>query len=131
MLAQRLVSVKGIRERALVAEYWCAVKHLLCAEEHLLETCQKLAREYTEAVDGKDYKEARGLLERIGELSYVSDRIRYYRQILVEGLINVLIERTLKDMGVDIELVGKQEKGMGGGRGEDSEGHSEEVEGEG
>ena len=66
------------------------------------------------------------MLERIGELSYVSDRVRYRRQQLVEDLINVLIERRLKEMGVEVELVGKQERERVGGReGENSKGHSE------
>jgi len=69
--------ITGIRERALAEENWCSIKHLLCAEEHVLETIQKLQRMFQE-------QENQELIIAIIELSRIADSIRALRQRLVD-----------------------------------------------
>ena len=68
-----------IRERALAEENWCAIKHLLCAEEHVLETIQKVQRIMTE-----DQGKSEECIKAIIELSQIADSIRAPRQRLVD-----------------------------------------------
>jgi len=65
-----------LRERALAEELWCAVKHALCMEEHLIESAQKLLRMINE---GK-----RGLEQVKDELLEMEDAVRSLRQRLVD-----------------------------------------------
>ena len=65
----------SIRERALVEESWCIVKHLLCAEEHTIETVQKLMRMR---------EENKELDPIINELLELGDTIRLIRQRIVD-----------------------------------------------
>jgi len=94
--------ITGIRERALAEENWCAIKHLLCAEEHVLETIQKLQRRFQERED----KEA---LVAIIELSRIADSIRALRQRLVDYAFE--FERWSRDEGAGGMAEGGREKG--------------------
>lgn len=78
----------GIRERALAEENWCAIKHLLCAEEHTIEVIQKLQRLFQE-------REDREVIVAIIELSRIADSIRALRQRLVDYAF--LFERWARD----------------------------------
>jgi len=68
----------SIRERALKEELWCAVKHLLCAEEHLIESAQKMIRE------AKEISEAKEIIETL----IIADSVRSLRQKLVDITLN-------------------------------------------
>jgi len=90
----------SIRERALKEELWCAVKHLLCSEEHILESTQKLIREV---------KEISGVKDSL-ELLMIADSVRALRQRLVDiilGIENELGKRRLRESA---EATGEEEK---------------------
>jgi len=69
--------MQKIREKALAEENWCAVKHLLCCEEHIIETIQKLQRIWHDSNDDK-------ILKMIIELNKIGDSVRLLRQRLVD-----------------------------------------------
>jgi len=68
-----------LRERALMQESWCAVKHLICAEEHVLETVQKMLRERN-----KNEKLREIYDPYIEEMLIIADKIRLLRQRIVD-----------------------------------------------
>ena len=69
--------MQKIREKALAEENWCAIKHLLCCEEHVIETVQKLQRIWHDSNDNK-------ILKIIIELNKIGDSVRLLRQRLVD-----------------------------------------------
>jgi len=90
-----------MRERALKEELWCGVKHLLCAEEHIIESVQKLIREAKEINSVKDSL----------ELLMIADSVRALRQRLVDitlGLENELRELRPREA---TENTGEEKKG--------------------
>jgi len=84
--------IARIRERAKVHEIWCQAKHLLCAEEHGIETIQKLAREMNEALESGDKKLASMKLAQIQELALLTDEIRRIRQEIVDMVFTFISE---------------------------------------
>ena len=69
--------MQKIMEKALAEENWCAVKHLLCCEEHVIETVQKLQRIWHDSNNNK-------ILKMIIELNKIGDSVRLLRQRLVD-----------------------------------------------
>ena len=90
----------SIRERALKEELWCAVKHLLCAEEHIIESVQKLIREA---------KEIDGVRDSL-ELLMIADSVRALRQRLVDVALGVESELREHRHGEDTGNTGEEEK---------------------
>ena len=70
--------MQKIREKALAEENWCAVKHLLCCEEHIIETVQKLQRIWHDSGEPEDVNEI------IKEMNRIGDSVRLLRQRLVD-----------------------------------------------
>ena len=70
-----------MRERALAEEVWCAIKHALCMEEHLLESAQKVIRLKNTIEDESKKKELNKIKD---ELLEMQDAIRAIRQRLVD-----------------------------------------------
>ena len=92
----------SIRERAKIEETWCSIKHMLCAEEHLLETVQKLAREKYECEERGDKESALQKLEQIVVLSEIADRIRFLRQRTVDVAFAFISESKLREILLEV-----------------------------
>lgn len=88
------IRFKKIRERATLEECWCAVKHHLCAEEHLIETAQKLVREAKETSNEERKHE---LINTAIELLIIQDTVRALRQKLVDILLGLAYEYKRKE----------------------------------
>jgi len=100
-----------IRERAKIHEAWCQVKHLLCAEEHGIETILKLAREKNEALESGDKELASLKLEQIQELALLTDEIRRIRQELVDMVFTFISEEKVKELrGGEADVLKKEEE---------------------
>ena len=80
----------------------CAIKHMLNAEEHLLETVQKLAREKTECENVGDKEGALEKLGQIAELSEIADTQRWLRQRTVDVIFSFIGESKLRELLLEI-----------------------------
>lgn len=69
-------------KRGLLEGMWCSVKHLLCAEEHLIEATQKIIRNARKEKSSELWKLAFELLE-------ICDVIRGLRQKIVQVTLEV------------------------------------------
>jgi len=103
-----------IRERAKIQEIWCSVKHLLNAEEHGVETIQKLSREMNEALARGDKDLAMVKLRQIQELALLTDEIRRIRQEIVDMVFTFISEEKALESGIGNVSEEKAEAGAEG-----------------
>ena len=109
-----------IRERAKIHEAWCQIKHVLCAEEHGIETIQKLAREMNEALDRGDKDIATLKLNQIQELALLTDELRRIRQELVDMIFTFISEEKIRELkGGEVNVHKEKEEIRVKGSGED------------
>lgn len=109
-----------IRERAKVEEIWCCVKHLLNAEEHGVETIQKLAREMSDALDIGNKELASLKLEQIQELALLTDEVRRIRQRIVDLVFTFISEEKIRELkGGEVNVHKEKEEIRVKGSGED------------
>lgn len=102
--------VARIRERAKIEEIWCCVKHLLNAEEHGVETIEKLAREMNEALEHGDKGTASIKLDQIQRLALIVDEIRRLRQETVDLVFTFISEMKAEEIGGKTHAVQKEEE---------------------
>jgi len=109
--------VMRIRERAKVEESWCCVKHLLNAEEHGVETIQKLAREMNEALELGDKETASMKLDQIQRLALLVDEIRRIRQNIVDLTFTFISEMKAEEIGGKSHVIQKEKERSSGEEG--------------
>ena len=98
----------------------CQIKHVLCAEEHGIETIQKLAREMNEALDRGDKDIATLKLNQIQELALLTDELRRIRQELVDMIFTFISEEKIRELkGGEVNVHKEKEEIRVKGSGED------------